>query len=43
MPSKQLTYRSARTGEYVTEQYAKRHPVTTVKETNIKTTSTRKS
>jgi hypothetical protein len=28
------TYRRADTGEYTTEQYAKKHPTTTVKETD---------
>ena len=33
MPPK---YRSAKTGEYVTKQYAGKHPATTVKETSKK-------
>lgn len=28
------TYRSAKTGQYVTRQYATHHPATTVKEKN---------
>lgn len=32
--SKKTDYRSAKTGEFVTEQYAKKHPDTTVKERN---------
>lgn len=28
------SYRSAKTGQYVTKQYAERHPATTVKEKN---------
>ncbi len=28
------TYRSAKTGKFVTEKHAKSHPATTVKETN---------
>lgn len=37
MTKKQSTppdFRSAKTGRFVTEQYAKRHPATTVKEHN---------
>ncbi len=30
------TYRSAKTGHYVTAQFAKTHPATTVKETTKK-------
>ncbi len=29
-------YRSAKTGQYVTKDYAKKHPATTVKETDKK-------
>jgi len=32
--TKQTAYRSAETGRFVTKQYAKRHPQTTVKERN---------
>lgn len=36
-------YRDAKTGEYVTPEYAKKHPSTTVKETDkIKTPSPKK-
>jgi hypothetical protein len=31
-----LRYRSAKTGEYVTEEFAVHHPATTVKETTPK-------
>jgi len=31
---KQIRHRDAGTGKYVTEEYAKRHPKTTVKETD---------
>ena len=35
--SKKIThFRSAKTGRYVTEGYAKKHPSTTVKETDKK-------
>ena len=30
------SYRSAKTGQYVTPKYGKSHPATTVKETNKK-------
>jgi len=32
---KQVQYRSAKTGLFVTEKYAKKHPSTTVKETKV--------
>lgn len=34
--NKVVRHRSAKTGEYVTEKYAKAHPATTVKETDKK-------
>ena len=34
MAKKKRKYRSAITGRYVTEKYAKKHPKTTVKETD---------
>ena len=34
MAKKQVRHRDAGTGKYVTEQYAKKHPKTTVKETD---------
>jgi hypothetical protein len=34
MPKKISHYRRADTGQYTTEQYAKKHPKTTVKETD---------
>lgn len=38
MPKTKTSYRRADTGEYTTEDYAKKHPKTTVKETDkIKT------
>lgn len=37
MPAKSTThYRSAKNGQYVTPDYAKKHPDTTVKETDKK-------
>lgn len=33
---KEIRYRSAETGEYVTKEYAEANPKTTVKETDIK-------
>lgn len=35
-PATQTDHRSAKTGEYVTPGYAKKHPATTVKETRKK-------
>lgn len=34
MTEKKVDYRSAKTGQYVKEGYAKTHPATTVKETS---------
>jgi hypothetical protein len=34
VPKTQTRYRDAITGKYVTEEYAKKHPKTTVKETD---------
>lgn len=34
--AKKVNYRSAKTGQYVKEDYAKKHPATTVKETEKK-------
>lgn len=34
MAKKQVRHRDAETGKYVTEEYAKKHPKTTVKETD---------
>lgn len=42
MPKTQTRHRSAKTGRYVTERYAKKHPATTVKETD-KVTRKRKT
>jgi len=34
-PAPAPDYRSAKTGQFVTEGYAKRHPATTVREINL--------
>ena len=41
--SSTTSYRSAKTGRFVKESYAKTHPATTVKETNKKNLGKRRS